>query len=269
MRRYSLGSHVLVENIIDGFNEINNNKRMYSTSGLLIDGDYNFSAVVEYYELERCEKLDIQEIIEEIEGSIILALKLDIPMFIITYTKEQDVMEIYDYFNRNQYSKSIIKPEYDDCEFVKWWKKYKGTYQSKPFYKPEYIQWKINNVLNEGKTRWGGDIDGIVINDDNKDIQSIVEFRKATNGLVKNYDPAIYFNGTQNRAGDYYTWKPLTTLKDTINAPLYLVTLSEEDQGKYGFTEIDSISKCSLNYKNRLIPGSNICESIQELSQKL
>ena len=36
MRRYSLGSHVLVENIIDGFNEINNNKRMYSTSGLLI-----------------------------------------------------------------------------------------------------------------------------------------------------------------------------------------------------------------------------------------
>ena len=241
---------------------------MYSTSGLLIDGNYNFSAVVEYYELEEGEKLDIQETIEDIEGSIILASKLNIPMFIITYTENQDVMEIYDYFNRNKDSKSIIKSGYDDCEFVKWWKKYKGTHQSKPFYKPEYVQWKINNVLNEGNTRWGGDIDGIVVNSD-KDIQSIVEFRKSTKILVENYDPATYFNGTQNRAGDYYTWKPLTTLKDELNVPLYLVTLSQAEPGVYGFTEVDSISWTALNYVNSVSPTEDIYSNILELSQNI
>jgi hypothetical protein len=53
-----------------------------------------------------------------------------------------------DYFNNKQYTKSIIKPENDDCEFVKWWKKYKGTYQSKPFYKLEYTQWKMRYFSN-------------------------------------------------------------------------------------------------------------------------
>lgn len=269
MRRYSLGSHVLVENIITGFNDIENGKTMYSTSGLLLDEKYKFSAVVEYYELNSDEKLDLDEIRKEIQGSRILAIELNIPLFIVTYTSNENEMKIYDYFKQKEETKSIIKHKNDDCEFVKWWKKYKGTYQSKPFYKAEYTQWKINNVLNDGQTRWGGDIDGIVIDNNNSNISSIVEFRKATNETVKTYDPAKYFNGTQNRVGDFYTWKPLITLKDTINVPLYLVTLSERDQGVYGLTEVDSISCNSLNYKCGLSPTENTYSSIITLSRNL
>ena len=265
MKRYNLGSHALIENVINQFNTSNNDKALYSISGLLINQNYQFSAVVEYYELETHESLDLDKIKNEINGSAILATKLDIPMFIVTYKENTDYMEIHNYFNGNKFSKSIIKPHNDDCEFIKWWNQYKGTVQTKPIYNKDYKKWKINNILDESETEtsWGGDIDGIVI--ENNDICSIIEFRKSTKELVEKYDPAKYFNGIGDRKGDYYTWKPLITLKDQLSVPLKLVTLSEADTKNYGVTQVESISRTSLKYLDDKSPNKNMFNNINDL----
>src|SRR5690606_35901589 len=101
---------------------------------ILMDSTLKFTAVVEYYELDKNEYFDINKVQSDILASIIVAHKLKLPLFVITYEFGKNDFIIYDYFNKKNFTKSLINPTPVDCEFLQWWKTYKGTQQYKPFY---------------------------------------------------------------------------------------------------------------------------------------
>jgi len=268
MKKYDLGIHPMIDELINNYN-INNNQGnlILSSSGLLINTKYEFSAVVEYYELEKDEELYIGSIQKDIIGSIILADKLSLPLYIIVYKENNEYFSIYDYFQKNRFNKSFVLPS-KESEFISWWKTLKGTVQVKPFYKNTEENYKINSILLSAGYRWGGDIDGFIVNKERK-ITSILEFRKSTKINVGDYDPKKYYSGYYNRAGDYHTWKPLIKLKNELNVPLYLITMSELNGSIYGGTEVKNATPNDLIYKNDISPNSNLNKSIVELIESL
>lgn len=261
MKRYSLGSHALIDSFKKNYNQNNQfGYVFYDISGILMDGNFNFTAVVEYFELDVNESFSIPAIKNDIFASVIVAHRLKLPLFIIVYKEKTDYFEIFDFFNNISFTKSIIHPTPNNCEFLQWWKQYKGTQQYKPFYNNNYLSWKINQVFNTGVTKWGGDVDGIIM--DNQRIISLVEFRKSTYETVDKYNPLSYYKGTQNRAGDYMTWLPLILLKKALNSNLYLVTLSEVDTSHYGIAEILDNDQSNLYLKFDVTPFETCTDNI-------
>lgn len=264
VRRYDLGGHILIKNFVDEFNEKFSDFQLYTISGIVMDANLQFTAVVEYFEYNATDVFLIDNHKKELSASILLSKKLNIPLFIITFSEGDNYFKILDYFKNSNFKKSIIYPSKEECEFLTWWKKYKGTAQSKPFYRDDYTKWKINRVFNTGTTKWGGDLDGIIIINDSE-LGPIIEFRKATQQAIENYDPRDFFNGIGNRKGDYMTWWPLISLKNQIQKKLFLVTLSELSNNKFGITEISGITNNDLLYKNKISPKHNIKSDINEI----
>lgn len=269
IKRYSLGGHELINKIIDEFHNIESDSySIKEISGIVMNENNDFTAVMEYYEVDKNYSFNIKEHLQELQASIMIAKNLMIPMFVIVYKEDSPLFEIYDFFNETKFTKRHTEIDNNKNDFLIWWKKYKGTVQSKPFYRSDYTSWKINQVFNTGMTKWGGDIDGVVIFNDNE-IISLLEFRKSTTELVSSYDPNRYYGGTQRRAGDYMTWFPLIRLKNVLSVPLYLITLSEIDTNKYGYAEILKQDRQTLHYKDGIVPGQNVTENLKIIFEKI
>lgn len=269
VRRYSLGGHQLIDKIVNEFNQTEiEGYSIQEISGIVMDQNNNFTSVMEYYEISEKYNFDLKNHLLELQASIMISKKLNIPMFIIVYRENSEFFEIHDYFNNVKFNKKYTELDNSKNDFLIWWKQYKGTVQSKPLYRADYTSCKINQVFNTGMTKWGGDIDGVIIYNDNE-IISLIEFRKSTKELVSNYDPNKYYRGTQYRAGDYMTWYPLIHLKNILSIPLYLITLSENDVNKYGYAEILSQDRQTLHYKNGIVPGKNATNDLKTIFKQI
>ena len=266
MKRYSLGESVLVNRYIEGFNSFTKEFQIYNVSGITMDKDNNFTAIVEYFERDNEEKLTCNDITKECVASKIMSESLDIPFYIILYTKGTDYFQICNFNDKNTFKKQFEGMHED--EFIEWWNELKGTKQIKLFYKQrEYSSWKINEVLEKNGTKWGGDVDGVIIGRDA--IYGIIEFRKSSYKKIDKYDPAMFYKGTYNRAGDYQTWLPLVNLAKILKKDLFLITLSMVDDERCGMTIVSNHDEDALFYKNGLHPNNNICNSFEESYQKL
>lgn len=261
-----MGSSLLGDNFINAFNAKFTNFKLKTISGILMDASYNFTSIVEYYEYDASDNFLIDNHLDEISASIMLSSTLSLPLFILTYRKGDDFILINDFHTKTTFSKSFVFPDKRNSDFLQWWKFYKGTQQIKPFYREDYLNWKINEIFSFGDTMWGGDIDAVCV-DLNRNIISLVEFRKSTKAMVSNYDPRDYYKGIGTRAGDANTWLPLTKLKKKLNVCLYLVTLSNIDTTSYGIAEILDSNNDDLYYKFNVSPKAMNTNVIENLFQ--
>ena len=259
MKRYSLGSTQLVDTFINSFNKkFNPDFLIHPVSGITMDRNNHFTAVVEYFELDTREENLFSRASEMCPASIALSSLLALPLYFIFYIKDNTHFLIYNYKDNTHFTKSIVDTPEEHSDFAKWWMTLKGTIQTKKFYKKiEYSSWKINEVLDASGFKWGGDLDGILL-DSKRNVQAIIEFRKSTYKTVNEYDPADYYFGTKYRKGDYLTWYPLTHLADEIRKKLILVTLSMKQDNKCGIAIVEGSDRDGLHYANGIKPSDNV-----------
>ncbi len=271
MKKYSLGESELVNKFISEFNSLYTpDFKIGNVSGITLNKSNDFKSVIEYFELDMDETVNIQDMVAKCKTSIILSNKTSLPFYIIYYIKNQTVFHIYDYYSKQNFEKSFTtKDQYTFSDFILWWHQIKGTIQTKKFYKPvEYSSWKINEVLESNYLKWGGDIDGVITNKSG-DILGIIEFRKSSYKKISQYDPAMYYRGTQMRSGDYLTWLPLVKLSKLLNKKLFLITLSMIDGTKCGLTVVLDNDEYHLHYENNSPPNTNIFNTFQEAYKEI
>ncbi len=249
MKRYGLSSQLLTESFIKCFNGNNEGYYLATIGGITIKNsdEYEFTSVIEHYSFDKeTTRENLEQINKEIFFSIKIAEKLRLPFYLILITKRHE-FRIYSTFLDINNSCNNYVYEFNENDFIEFFKKIKGTLQKKPAYKSDFFQ--ITEILKNHNLVWGGDVDGVIFDRENN-IKGIIEIRKSTCKEILNYNPAEYFLGTHSRAGDYNTWKPLFMLKDKLRTSLNLITLSEVDKTKFGFSQVIDMNNSFLSLKN-------------------
>jgi hypothetical protein len=249
--------HSLAHSVFDHMN-------IYDLQGLTINSTKQFSAAIESFELDKDETFSLEGAFpfKELEAKYILAQKLNIPLYIITYQKGTDYFTIHQVAYDIEVSAFFINEAFSMSfpDFSSWWAHLKGTTQTKQLFEAQPRTRMIDEVLEGYGLSWGGNVDGFILSkDDNQKILGIVERRVSSNYPVKDYDPANFFF---YRGGDYNTWLPLVTLSQQLNCPLFLMTFNSNDDTHFGIAVVDNING-GLRYKSGP-PNQNIFKNIKE-----
>lgn len=188
------------------------------------------------------------------------------------YPNELFVIPITHDRRRVQKENESIDPRADrkkkSVNFADWWRKLKGTEQSKPLYKASPRLSYFDRLLAEHGLSWGGNIDGFILNS-NMRTQVIIETRYTKKIPLEDYDPAVFFSPHYTRAGDYKTWEPVVLLASMLEAPLFLFTFERKsDRERIGFAIVDSISTQELKYQD-IPPNKNITEGIENIRHQI
>ncbi len=159
----------------------------------------------------------------------------------------------------------------DEPEFMKWWNSIKKLSQTKRTYeaRKRQDQTLFDEIIERNGSAWGGNIDGFVLSDDKNQVKAIIEVRQTHNFPIDKYDPAKFFLGTQTKSGDFKTWLPLIYLKRAYNIPIILITISSIDKTKFGFTEVESMDKKALYYKDKIHPFDNVTNDFNDFKEWL
>ncbi len=259
---------------------------IYDMQGLLMDGQENFTAAVEAFEIgpkERVEKIMGHVFSsEELYRKSCFAAEVGVPFFLLHHrenTAEKENFIVMDEVVPDREHKSperINRYKMTEKEFLAWWRERKKTVQTKQYrkdfqkrVKTSYFDW----LLESNGEKWGGNIDGYFVSPDDDRILGIVEKRFTNGNSLKRYDPADYF---KCGGGDYYTWKPLIQLRDQLAVPLFLFTFSNisGETSKVGMTVVDILKRNGIEYiKDRtgatIYPYSLLCGSLQEVKERL
>lgn len=158
-----------------------------------------------------------------------------------------------------------------EAAFAAWWQSVKKLRQSKAQVEaaPRQELTIIDGVLGRNGLQWGGNIDGLVLTNNEEKVVALLELRQTRISRVEAYDPAKYYSGTHTKGGDFKTWLPLVYLQKAYNLPLVLLTVSTVDETKLGFTEIRGINKKQLFYVNNCPPAANATECFDRFQQWL
>lgn len=125
----------------------------------------------------------------------------------------------------------------------------------------------FDQVLESRGISWGGNIDGFLLSDQLFNPIAVIEIRQSRTWDVKNYDPAKFFLGTNNKGGDFKTWLPLIFIKKAYNLPVILITLSTKSPDIFGFTEVNTISNKKLYYVNEVSPTQNVTGDLEKFKK--
>lgn len=245
-------------------NSVFSNINIYDMQGLLINSHNQFSAAIEAFELDSNELFNLNEAFseQELKAKYILAKKLNIPFFIITYNKGTDFFTINEIAYNSQNSSLFINKisSLNFSDFVTWWGRLKGTLQTKELFEAANRTKKIDEILEKHGLSWGGNVDGFILSlSKDETILGIVEKRLSHKYNIENYDPANFFH---YRGGDYNTWLPLITLSKQLNCPLFLMTFNINDNKNFGLAVVDNING-GLNYRSAT-PNENIFNDISK-----
>lgn len=154
----------------------------------------------------------------------------------------------------------------DEESFIGWWKSIKKLAQSKKTVEAKSRQGEtiFDDIIERSGSSWGGNMDGFVLTDDNNSVTAIIEVRQSRSFEIENYDPAKYFSGTFSKGGDFKTWLPMVYLKKAYKIPIVLITLSTKSGGKFGYTEVSTISTSKLYYTDDISPTKNVTDDFQK-----
>lgn len=280
IRRNSEGSHHFSE-------AIDANLGIFDMQGLLLNRNGQFTAAVEAF--ERPAQAPFTTLRQEAFGNeeslyvrACFAAQVGVPFYVLLHTEGThniNILEITANVNthhcecHNQFCLS-------EADFIEWWHERKQTIQTKP-YRDQFMERVsrsyFDSLLEANELKWGGNIDGYFVSsaDTNYRIKGIIEKRFTTkiNSPINTYDPAYFF---RYGGGDYYTWKPLFTLKEQLCVPLYLFTYSRltGEENKVGATIVTELSQHGISYirddnDRPITPNLVICDGENELRQRL
>lgn len=258
---------------------------IFELGGLLLDRNWNFTAAVEAFELEREESrgslsclLDANGFTKAMYMDGVFARKLGVPFYIVAHIKGGSRIHVYALRSdpENGKLRCVDEKTLSEEAFLRWWQEKKGTVQTKGYRNDLQDRAKasyFDYLLESHGLKWGGNIDGFLVEDG--DIVAIVENRFSNKTPLKKYDPNAFFAGYNG--GDYNTWLPLINLKDRLGVPLFLMTYSYRDgeQNQVGITRVlgQSKDKGLLYAQDRngtpIRPCDNVLRNLPDIGQWL
>ena len=253
----------------------------YSLQGLLMDSNHKFTAAVEAIEYNSDEEIKIPFSNKELCAKYLLASKLKVPFYIVTYKANYfRIFEVLQSANNTFRFISTPKKPLNENEFANWWGKLKGTVQQKPLANGAGSRANatvFDSTLEKYKLKWGGNIDGFIVNESFDKIECIIDNISVSGKLDgMNADPAKYFNdGNPAHGPKYDGWYPTTFLASSLNVPHALFTFNKKDhtENKIGLTFISELSAEKISYVDNITPNSNVLEGIDtikaEINEKL
>lgn len=239
---------------------------VHELQGLLMDNSWEATAGVEAIDYDTDERIDIINDLGKNALATKLALtnSLEVPLYVITSRNQQKLSDLTFKINQISYDEGVevtqektLSPE----GFVEFWADLKGTTSRKdlPDADVRIEDSNVDNVIRESNLEWGGNVDGILTND-NRKVRAIIECRKTTKSNLINYDPNDYFH---YRGGDYNTWSPLYNISSELEVPLILLTF-KRGEDRCGCAYINDMSRSDgLTYRNGITPDENLLDQNQ------
>ena len=218
--------------------------------GLLLDDRGNFTTAIEALELEPSETgqnlsslLDANGLTPLFYRNAQFAENLGLPFCILAHIRGTSNIHVYQVIPEKHGVLTCSSHEIlTEAGFLQWWQERKKTKQVKP-YRQELTQRAetsyFDNLLERHDLKWGGNIDGYLMGYHSGAfrIRGIIENRFTKKVALSQYDPNAFF---RYGGGDYNTWQPLITLKDSLQVPLFVMTYSKRDgeENQVGITQI-------------------------------
>jgi hypothetical protein len=243
---------------------------VHGLQGLLMDNNWEATAGVEAIDYNIDERINMINNLGEraLATKFALTNSLEVPLYIITSRNQEKLSDLTFNLYKVLYDGAVavtqgktLSPE----GFVKFWAELKGTTSTKglPDADVRIEDSNVDNVIREANLEWGGNVDGILMNDD-REVRAIIECRKTTKSNLENYDPNDYFH---YRGGDYNTWRPLYNISTELEVPLVLLTF-KRGENRCGCTYIDDMSRShGLTYRNGTTPDENLLDQGQAVKE--
>lgn len=237
---------------------------IYDLQGLLREQDKNICGV-ECYQLGGSEIFSLPITETEIQRYY-FCKALGIPYYIITSSPTHKTFQIY--CLDESVANLIHLSTFNEAEFLQWWARQQSFNQKKAMYEAanRILSSYIDKLLFSNNLAWGVNIDGFKLSPQRK-IEYILEKRVTSRYNVRTYDPNKFFHGTQQKSGDYLSWRILKHLADSLNVPLILATF-DTNSSSIGITRILDVSaQHGLTYSNQIAVYNNSTEIQKFLSQ--
>ena len=212
------------------------------------------SCGIECYQLAQGETFSLDVNQEEIDRYK-FCQSLGAPYYVIASSPSLKQFQIFSI--ADQKSEFVPIETLDETSFLAWWKQKQSFTQKKSMYEaaPRIANSYIDTLLFSNHLAWGVNIDGFKLDEGGNPLY-IIE-KRITGKNVIGYDPNRFFYGTQNKSGDYPSWKILKDLADRLGVPLLLSTFDKNSQ-TVGLTRIIEVSaEYGLSYSNKINLLSN------------
>jgi hypothetical protein len=236
------------------FDELN----IFSLESLTMNENDEFTSCLEGIDFEN-KKIDLNKIFNhnQIHSKLYLSNLLNIPFYLMVHSI--GIFTIYEVLKNNGDLVFQKKYEFNEDDFVGWWKNLKGHKQNKPYFEPNRINNSIFDIVIEKRGfSWGGNIDGFMFK--SKKIVCIIEniYTQKNPLNSEKGDPRTYF---KSKGPNFNSWKPIVILSIKLNIPLFLLTWDgKSEEEKIGFSIIDKLTYDDIFYRNNIPPYKNIIE---------
>ncbi len=246
-----------------------NRLKAYSLQGLLMDDKHDFTAALEAIEYEDGDdttKLPFTA--NEIHARYTLASEAGIPLYILCYI--EGIYRLYK-VKENMGDVSLSPDQrLDENGFIQWWGDHKKTVQTKLLNnggEKRLGETIFDSVLRKHGYEWGGNIDGFVLTDDDKQVKYIIDNISVSKSNL-NDEPSHYFNSPDPRHGPRYEgWYGAVKLAHQIHVPHVLFTIDKHEVSRehIGFTVIDKLTPEGIFFVESLKPNDNILNRMENI----
>lgn len=88
---------------------------------------------------------------------------------------------------------------------------------------------KIDKIMRNNKYSWPGNLDGLLLSKDTKNIISVIEYQNTTRKAVKDHDNNDYMHSTPYRKGDSRRWKVIKIIAEVLHSPIMVIVWSSTE----------------------------------------
>lgn len=275
-KRTSEREHELVKNLFKKLNA-------YKMEDITLDINKNLLCCIEAIEISDTDEITVLDIekSDDLKAKYLLSQKLNIPLYYVIYSPTKNVFEIYLCTDNNRLIVNLeLQETFNEHEFIEWWKSHKTSIQTKEFVNGGRIrtnQTKIDEIIEKYNLKWGGNLDGFIVNNNNN-IIAIIETIYSTKFSIDNEwcDPAKYLN-TKHGGPKFESWESTITIAKHLNVPLLVITIdTNNSREEIGLAAIKYVSKDKVQYVDDIAPPqrnikelSNITKTIFKLIEKV
>lgn len=204
-----------------------------------------------------CEWLEKKEENDPWLARIALARSLNIPLYLVLWSDSRENFRVLSVDLKDEGQIVVVDRNlFNSCgDLAQWMSHLKGITVTKSFIEPGRLSY-IDRCLRKHGVPWPGNLDGFLFNKTSKAVKAIFEFSRTRKFPVKSHDLNLYFSKDINR------WKPLDILRLSLNAPLYIIIWSSDE-------EIVKLHEVQNVTDNALIFRSSELLTIEQLVSKL